>query len=77
MFMKPWKYENVLYEEYFWKYAKETEYYDDLLKMRENYTDEMKQKDIEGGKVLLENSVRIASTDNTFKKVLPTDKKKF
>lgn len=77
MFMKPWKYENVLYEEYFWKYAKETEYYDDLLKMRENYTDEMKQKDIEGSKVLLENSVRIASTDNTFKKVLPNDKKKF
>ena len=27
MFQKPWNYDNVLYEEYFWKYAKETEYY--------------------------------------------------
>ena len=35
--LKPWKYENIRYEEHFWKYAKRTEYYQMLLDMRNNY----------------------------------------
>ena len=27
MFMKPWKYENTLYESYFWNWAKQTSYF--------------------------------------------------
>ncbi len=42
---KPWHYSGVRYEEYFWKYAKETPYYDDLIAMREGYTEEQKKKD--------------------------------
>lgn len=42
---KPWHYAGVKYEEYFWKYAKETPYYDDLIAMREGYTEEQKKKD--------------------------------
>lgn len=42
---KPWHYENVLYEEYFWQYAAQTEYYDLIRNQLKNFTDEQKQKD--------------------------------
>ena len=55
--MKPWHYENVRYDEHFWYYAKKTEYYDELLKERENYTDEKKAADIKSEKALLQLAV--------------------
>lgn len=42
---KPWHYENVRYEEPFWKYAKKTPYYKDLIKMREEYSQAEKERD--------------------------------
>ena len=43
---KPWHFDNVLYQDYFWNYAKKTEFYKDLLDMREKYTDEEKVNDM-------------------------------
>lgn len=37
LYDKPWYYDGVMYEEYFWKYAKQTAFYNDLLKTKENY----------------------------------------
>ena len=45
---KPWHFENILYEEYFWKYAKETEFYDKILEIKANFTDEDREKYNEG-----------------------------
>ena len=42
---RPWKYRDVLWEETFWKYAKMTDFYDDLIKMRDSRTDEQKKAD--------------------------------
>ena len=42
---KPWHYENVLYEEYFWQYAAQTEFYDVIKNQLKNFSDEQKQKD--------------------------------
>lgn len=44
---KPWHFDDIQYEEYFWKYAKKTEFYNDIKKMRDTYTDEMKFADME------------------------------
>ena len=44
---KPWYFDDVLYQEYFWKYAKETEYYDEMLKIKAAYGEEEKQRDAE------------------------------
>ena len=44
---KPWHFDNVLYQDYFWKYAKKTEFYEDMLKMRETYSEENKIRDME------------------------------
>ena len=37
---KPWQREGILYEQYFWEYARQTEYYDAIVAHRKNYTAE-------------------------------------
>lgn len=51
---KPWHFDGVLYEEYFWKYAKKTEFYKQILSIKENYPKESIEKDSEGDKKLRE-----------------------
>lgn len=50
---KPWHSDDVLYSEYFWDYAKKTEFYDKLQEMKRNYTEEDRKKDAEVGKKLV------------------------
>lgn len=42
---KPWHYDNILYEEYFWLYAQQTFLYDTILKIKASYTDDLKKRD--------------------------------
>lgn len=44
---KPWHFEDILYKEYFWEYAKQTEFFDKIMEIKENYTEEDRFKDIE------------------------------
>ncbi len=44
---KPWHFENVLYKDYFWKYAQKTEFYKQIDDIRKNYTEEERFKDME------------------------------
>ena len=37
---KPWHFEDILYKEFFWMYAQETEYFDRIQDIRESYTEE-------------------------------------
>lgn len=37
---KPWQRDGILYEQYFWEYARQTEYYDAIVAHRKNYTAE-------------------------------------
>ena len=70
MFQKPWLYENVLYDEYFWKYAKETIFYDKIKKMQLEYTDEQKENDEKAAEVLLNHALEIIKEDITFASIL-------
>ncbi|MBQ2702144.1 MAG: glycosyltransferase family 8 protein [Clostridia bacterium] len=45
--LKPWHYENILFSEYFWRYAKETEFYEEILAELSAYSDEKKAADSE------------------------------
>ncbi len=56
---RPWKYKDVLYEEYFWKYAKMTDFYDKLIQMRDSRTEEDFKKD----DLLMENLSKMAQED--------------
>lgn len=73
MFHKPWHYENVLYEEFFWEYAKRTEFYDSMVQMRENYSDEKRKKDEQAAMRLIEHATRIIDEKNTFSNALNED----
>ena len=70
MFSKPWRYKKVPYEKYFWKYAKKTPFYKDMLLTRKNYTQAQRDDDAARGAGMIELSLKILDQDNTFRKVL-------
>lgn len=49
---KPWHFEDILYKEFFWKYAEETEYFDKIQEIRDNYTEEERFEDLQADKKL-------------------------
>lgn len=52
--LKPWHFDNVPYQEYFWKYAEKTEFYNEIKEFRKNYTEEDKEKDDASSSKLIE-----------------------
>ena len=50
---KPWHNDNVPFEKYFWDYAKRTEFYDEILEIKANYTEAQRFEDMEMGKNLI------------------------
>ena len=51
---KPWHYDNIIYQDYFWKYAEKTEFIDFIRKVKSEYTEEQKFEDKVGDKRLRE-----------------------
>ena len=51
---KPWHFDDVLYKEYFWKYAEKTEFIDEIRKIKDAYTEEERFKDMQQYKSLQE-----------------------
>lgn len=69
LFDKPWCYDGIQYENYFWDYAKKTVFYDDVKKMKEGFTDKQKQSDEEAFKRMFSKADSIPDTDVTFLKM--------
>lgn len=69
LFDKPWCYDGIQYEEYFWDYAKKTVFYEELRKFKQEYSEEKKQSDTEAFERLLKKAEIIPDTEITFKKV--------
>ena len=44
---KPWRYDTIKYQEYFWEYAKKTEYYDYICRLKDEYTEEERFRDLQ------------------------------
>ena len=51
---KPWYFDNVVYQEYFWEYAKKTEFYNEIKELGTKYTDEDKERDDSNSLKLME-----------------------
>ncbi len=64
--MKPWHYDGVLYEEYFWEYAKKTEFLEIIKAAKANYTPKRMAEDAEGGKRLVALAQAEADNPNNF-----------
>lgn len=69
LFSKPWCYDDVQYSEYFWKYAKVSGYYEDIINYKEHYTDEQKKADTECMELLVKRAGEIPHNDITFRKM--------
>ena len=46
---KPWHLDDVPLEEHFWDFAWQTDFYDEIRKIKDNYTEKQRQEDIETG----------------------------
>lgn len=45
---KPWHYKGIRYEEFFWKYASRSPFYQELIALRDNFSDKQKEADEQG-----------------------------
>ena len=65
---KPWHYDNVIYDEYFWKYAKMTNYYQDILKIKREYTSSQVEEDESGYAKLQQTAYEYIIDGKNYKK---------
>ncbi len=69
LFQKPWCYDNIPYEEYFWEYAHTSPFYEDILSFKRNYSEEQKSSDRECLRALVAKGGMLDRQDITFRKV--------
>lgn len=74
LFLKPWQYENVQYYDYFWKYAKFTPFYNEILEIKNSYRDEDRKKDSEWMDLMVSRAESLVGTQNTLKNVFESGK---
>lgn len=53
---KPWHFEDIKYKDYFWNYAKKTEFLDEILRVKSLFTDEDRKQD----RIKTENLIKLA-----------------
>ncbi|MBR4490248.1 glycosyltransferase family 8 protein, partial [bacterium] len=66
---KPWHYEDTINGEYFWEYAKKSEFYRSLAEGLKNYSDADRQRDREAFDALVKSIEDIYGSERTFKKL--------
>lgn len=66
LFAKPWCYDNIQYEEYFWHYAKSSGYYEEILAFKAEYSDEQKRFDQSCMEAMVARALEIVKSGTTF-----------
>ena len=69
-FRKPWYFDDVPYERYFWEYAPRSTFYQKILDIKNNFTPEMAEKKAKGAIGLVEQTIRVVNSDVNFKKII-------
>ena len=75
LFDKPWCYDDIQYQDYFWEYAKQSVYYDKIKAYKAAYTDKQKEDDHAHLLDLFRRAETNADTEVTFRKVLESGEK--
>lgn len=70
MYKKPWLYDNVPFEKYFWTYASQTDFYEQILAQKADFGWDGKLKHQIANRRLLRHSKRIIRSDKNFYQVL-------
>ena len=66
LYKKPWQYDDVMYEEYFWRYAEKSPFYGEIVKRKNEFGDEEKAERAAMASEILEHGLAIAASDYTF-----------
>ncbi len=66
---KPWFYADVINGEYFWEYAKSSDFYGYLTEGFKNYSDADRQRDRDGFEQIVRGIEEIYNSERTFKKL--------
>ncbi len=69
LFRKPWRYDDIPYEEYFWKYAEQSPFYEEIVTAKKNVTDEEKEADQASLQRMKDKAGSLAKRDVTFEKM--------
>lgn len=70
LYKKPWQYDGVLGEAYFWKFAEESPFYKEILKRKESFDEAAMRKSQAAAKEIKEHALRIVAAKNSFKQTL-------
>ena len=74
MCYKPWHYDNIKFQDEYWKMAKKTSSYNTLLEILKNYSDESKKKDNEACEKLIELAKTEIERDDNYLKLISEHK---
>lgn len=69
LFDKPWCYDNIKYEDYFWNYAKDSDFYDEIVEYKNSYSKAQKESDRNALALLTKRGNEIPDQEVTMKKV--------
>lgn len=70
LYKKPWQYSDTYLGEHFWAYAKKSPFYKAILKEGRDFGEEQRRAKEMAGKIIKTECLRIASSANTFRRVL-------
>lgn len=68
LYKKPWQYDDVLNKEYFWQFAKESPFYEDILNIKANFTDEQRANKEKANIDIVEHAKRVTDSEGSFVK---------
>lgn len=66
LYKKPWQYDEVMDGEYFWQYAKQSPFYEQICENKQNFGEIEKAKKEETAREILEHALKIVNSDYTF-----------
>ena len=69
LFSKPWCYDGVQYEEVFWKYARNSDFEDEIRTHKAMYTEDQKYSDQASTKRMMQMALEICNRPDTFRSV--------
>ena len=70
LYKKPWQYDDVMDGEYFWQYAKESPFYEEILQRKASFGSRERAEKEAAAQEILEHANRIVASENTFAKQL-------
>ena len=72
---KPWHYEDCRFGDIFWKYARETEVYEELRLIQSSYSDEAKARDAASSEMLTQTAIEETHREDNFLNRINRDKR--